>query len=103
MQPGQIGYEAPAHFNGSSRGTADFQIDTADPAQDRGQDVLGHGQEVVDGGDHAHVKGPRDDPKLEAPAARPVRQRKPNVRYQATEFDLNSDRMRSRRTISRAI
>ena len=65
--------------------------------------MLGHGQEVVDGGAPAHVEGHGDDPHLEAPAARPVRQRKPNVRYPATKFDLISVRMRSRRTIRRAI
>ena len=64
--------------------------------------MLGHGQEVGGGGPPARVEGHGEAPRFEDPAARPVRQRKHNVRYPATQYDLNSNRMRSRRTIMRA-
>ena len=50
----------------------------------------------------AHVELNEEAPLIKDPATQPVRKRKPNVRYPATEFSLNSVRTRSRRTLRRA-
>ena len=62
----------------------------------------------IDGGDDQHDGGeghqPNDEPDAEAtlvenPEARPVRKKKPNMRYPANVFDLNSVRTKSKRTL----
>ena len=58
----------PQHKS-ASHPVAEFQINNNDPVQDSKQDVLGHGQEVGDGGAPGRVEGPREDTCLEAPAA----------------------------------
>ena len=70
--------------------------------QDCKQDVLGHTKEDCGAGQPARVISHGESPRIKDPAARPVRQRKSNMRYPLTEFDLNSVRTRSRRTIRRA-
>ena len=61
----------------------------------------------IDDGDNWHdgMEGPqpRVEPnvqttQVENTKTQPVRNKKPNMRYPATEFDLNSVRLKSRRT-----
>ena len=59
--------------------------------------------QIDDGDDwHDDMEGPqpRGEHDVEATQVetRPVRNKKPNMRYPATEFDLNSVRLKSRRT-----
>ena len=64
----------------------DFQIDDGDDWHDG---VEGH---------HPCVEHNVEATQVENTETRPVRNKKPNMTYPATEFDLNSVRLKSRRT-----
>ena len=88
----------PELINKSDRDTEETSIEDLIPAQ------INDGDDQHDGGEgrQPHVEHDMEATPVETTEARPVRQRKPNMRYPATEFDLNSVRTRSRRILSRA-
>ena len=78
----------------SVRDTEEPLVEDETPAQTDNSDEQQDGV----GGHPARVKHDEDAPPVGDPDARPVRKRKPNMRYPATELDLNSVRTSSRRT-----
>ena len=88
----------PELISKSARDTEETSIEDLIPAQ------INDGDDQHDGGEGHQpcVKHDVEVEPVENLEARPIRQRKPNMRYPATEFDLNSFRTKSRRTPRRA-
>jgi hypothetical protein len=95
-------HAATLQIGESHRGNEQLRTGNMTTAQDRKQDLLGHAQEDCGAGQPARVISHGESHRIKDPADRPVRQRKSNMRYPLTEFNLNSVRTRSRRTIRRA-
>ena len=86
-----------------SRSTVDVPVNLDDSDQDRDQGVRSQGQDDGAGDVLDREEGPGEVCCHEDPAERPVRQRKPNVRYSAYMYNLRFIWSRSRRTIRRAM
>ena len=86
---------APEPVDEPARDMEVRDIEELIPAQiDRGDDQHDGGE-----GHQPCVEHDAEVKLVENPEARPVRQRKPNMRYPVILFDLNSVRTKSRRTL----
>ena len=81
-----------------ARDTEEPRVEDKIPAQTENSDDQHGGR----GGHPACVEHDEEAPPIGDPDGRLVRKGKPNMRYPATEFDLNSVRTRSTRTPRRA-
>ena len=73
--------------------------DLTDPDQDRDQGVRSRGENGSAGDVHVCDGDLKEVHRHEAPVERPVRQRKPDMKYSAEEYDLSSIQSRSRRPL----